>query len=414
MTRVARIDDQSHPRIASIESLLTAGVAFGIFFICIAVGGYGDATNYVRYAAFGLSGSAIALAFMAGFIRRGPKVDVLAIIAFVYFTCAAVQDATTDYITLAVLDLFGALLSLAATRANLRRVLSGLRHWILIVIIVAVVPAFFGQGFNAGREWFGLLPGRYFGFSNPDALGFIAGLGILLSIPVLGRARGLALAVFAAFLFVIAATYTALFAVSLAVAAYAWPIKAKATQVLQLLTALLAAVSILGLAWTTTAQGLDAFEFLRQRVSLSRRTEIWVTLLQQSRANGHFWKGLGDITVANYTHEIGGAGTAHTTILQMLLSKGFLMTAFFILVAAIAAVRILGRFSWDSNRDQHLAIAVAVYWFVTSLVSSQPGTVMGFSLVIVVAISRYEESKEDLSGANRFANRLLVDRLDGI
>lgn len=405
MNRVLPIDDHNIPGIASIENLLTFGVAMGILYISIDLYGFGQTTNYVRFATFGLSSIAIALASIVAFTRRGANADLLSVAAILYFICAGARDVLASYAPGVILNLLGAALSLASTKADLHRMLSGFRRWFLVVIIAVLLPAFFGQGFRAGREWFGIFPGRYFGFSNPDGLGFMAGIGALLSIPVLRRPQGYALAAVSALLFVVSAAYTTAIAVGLAITAYFLLTKTKSRQVLQLLTAMLAAVTIGSLPWITTVQGINAFEFLQRQFNLSGREKLWVALLQQARATGSFMTGWGDQVVGNYTRAFAAVGSAHMTILQIFLSQGFLMTVLFIAIATMAAIRILGRIATNPASHQRLAIALVVYWFVTSLVSTQPGTEMGFALILAVAIPRSEtETKE--SSAHSRANRL--------
>lgn len=394
MAHVTRPQDTG---IAATERLLTVAIALGIAFITINVGGLGSATNYIRFAVFGLSGTAITLVFIAGSKRQRTNADLLAVFIATYFIAAGVQDVTQSNTTGATLNLFGVLLALGATQADLQRVLAGLRFWFLLLIIATLVPAGLRQGFNPGREWFGLFPGRYFSFSNPDGLGFIAGLGVLLSIPALKHAHGRALGALSALLFVITAAYTAAIALSLAGAAYFLLIRLRVAPILQFFTSLLAAITVGSLLWISSSSAIGALEYLEQHFDLSGRDQIWIALLQQSRVTGHFWTGWGDQVVSDYTRAIAGVGSAHATILQMFLSKGFAMTTFFILVAALATVRILGRISSNPSSHQRLAMAVTVYWFVTSLASTQPGTVMGLALVVIVAIPPSEtESKEKL------------------
>jgi len=394
MTRLPRKNDAAGPRLASIESLLAAGVAVGFLFISISVAGYGTTYSQLRLIALDISVGAVFLAFMSALIRRRAQADALAILAILYFVWAGIQDASQSDTLKAALDLVGASMSYAATLASLHRVLSGLRRWILVVVIVSLLPAFLGQGFSAGRVWFGLAPGRYFGFSNPDALGFIAGLALLLSLPVLRLTWGRILAALAGLLYVISATNTAAIAAGVAVAAYYFVAKNRATRLLRGGTAVLAAVTVGVLTWIPTSQGMDAFESLSQKISLSSRTLLWVELLQNARDSGYFWTGLGDRSVADYTAEIMGVATAHTSILQILLSKGFFTTVFFILVAVVAANRTLGKISSKPSRDNCLAFAVVVYWFVTSLVSTQPVTPLGLMLLVLIAIPHPDDESE--------------------
>ena len=396
MTGPARTERFIMPGFAAAESLLAAGVALGLLFISVVGPDSGD--NYIRFAALGISASCIALALIAGLSQRTAKADVLVILAFCYFILVGVQEMTQSDILHAFPYLLGAFSSIGAIHANLSGLMSGLRRWTLIVIIAALLPAFVGQGFSEGRVWLGLLPGRYYGFSNPDALSFLAGLAILLSIPVLRSTRGFALAALGGLLFLLTATYTAAIATTLASTAYFFLIGRNVNRILQWFIAVFATLTAVALVWIPTDNAIVAFSSLHEKVSLTRRTFIWVELLQHTRGTGYFWTGLGDQAVARYTSEIMGVGSAHMTILQLFLSKGFIATAFFILVATIAAIRTLGHCSSDPGGVHRLAMAVVVYWFVTSLASTQPGTAMGFSAVIAIAISRSEkESKESLA-----------------
>jgi len=394
MTRLPRRSNPAGPRLASIENLLAAAVALGLFFITVNVAEYGSTYYDFRLIVLGISAGATSLAFMSALARRRTKADTLAVLAILYFAWAAIQDLTQSGIPSVALDLVGASAAYAATRANLRGVLPGLRRWILVAVIACLLPAFLGQGFRAGRVWFGLAPGRYFGFSNPDGLGFIAGLALLLSLPILRLARGRILAIVGGFLFVIAATYTAAIAAGLAVVSYYFVAKGRATRHLQWGAAGLAVITVGALVWMPTRQGMDAFDSLSQRMSLSGRTVLWFELLRIARDAGYFWTGLGGRVVGRYTVEILGVGTAHATILQLLLSKGFVTTAIFVLIAAIAANRTLGRISSKPSRDERLAFAILVYWFVTSLVSTEPGTPFGLMLVFLIAVSRSDDELE--------------------
>ena len=394
MTRLPRSNDAAGPRLASIESLLAAGVAVGLLFIGISVAGYGTTYSQLRLVALDISVGAVFLAFMSALIHRRAQADVLAILAILYFVWSGIQDASQADTLGAILDLVGASMSYAATLASLRKVLSGLRRWILVVVITSLLPALLGQGFGPGRVWFGLTQGRYFGFSNPDALGFIAGLALLLSLPVLRFTHGRILAALSGLLYVISATNTAAIATGAAVAAYYFVAKNRATRHLRGGAAVLAAVTVGVLTWIPTNQAMNAFESLSQKISLSSRTLLWFELLQSARDSGYFWTGMGDGGVAHYTVAILGVATAHTTILQMLLSKGFFTTVFFIVVAVVAANRTLGKVASKPSRDHCLAFAVVIYWFVTSLVSTQPGTPLGLMLLVLIAIPHPDDESE--------------------
>ena len=404
MSRTYRKTTVASPRrLVDIESLLAAGLAVGLLFISMSVSGTGATDSSLRLITLGASAGTVSLAFLSALSRRRTKADALAVVFFAYFAIIGIQSGTQSNVLQTVLSIIGALMSLAATRADLHAIFFRFRHWILVVVVISLLPAFLGHGFSAGRTWLRFVPGRYFGFSNPDAFGFVAGLAILLALPVLRTTRGRALLAAGGLLFVISSAYTALIATALAAAAYFLLAKGKGSRFLQWGVSLFGVVTVGALTWIPTPSGIAAFEWLSQRLSLSSRTLIWVQLLQLSRGTGYFWTGLGDRGVQGLTLEIGGLGTAHTTILQIFLANGFVVTVCFVLVSASASVRILGRLSLAPSRDHRLALAVLVYWFVTSLVSTQPGTPLGLAVIVLAAIPSlaFESDSGRLSDASR-------------
>jgi O-antigen ligase len=380
----------------ALESLLSASVAMGLLFISVAV--YDETDNYIRFAALAASGACATLAFIAALRQKRSRADVLAICSFSYFAWAGIQEFTQSDALHALPNLLAAMVSIGATRAGLDGVLSGLRRWVPIVVALLLLPALVGHGFGLGRVWFAFLPGRYFGFSNPDALGFVAGMCVLLSIPILRTARGALLMSLGALLLLLTSTNTTAVAVLVGIAVYCIATSSRMRRSLQLLTGALAAATIGALAWMPIDRAITLFGAFQNQFSLSRRTVIWLELLEQTRGAGHFWTGLGDQTIASYTREIMGVGSAHTTILQMFLSKGFLTTSLFVLVAAAATIRTLGTRSTSADAQSRGAASIAAYWFVTSLASIQPGTALGFLVLILVAISRSKMVVDDTPG----------------
>lgn len=372
---------------ASVESLLGAGVAFGVLFLSVAVFDSGD--NLLRFAFLGLSGSAVALAFISAYSKRGPGPGATAVVATAYFCWAGLQEfAQTSDPLRSIPSVIGVLLCLTAGRARLAGVLAGLRRWFLVVVVIALLPAVLGEGFAPGRVWLPLLPGRYFGFSNPDALGFIAGIAIVLSWSTPERWRRRLLVVAGWGLFAISASYSPAIALSAALLAYHFVHLEGVASLCRRLVWLFSGLSLAALAWVSTEPGIAAARHFSGLLDLSGRTVIWAELLRYARSTGYFWTGLGDAGVARYTLDIGGVGSAHATMLQILLSKGYLTTVFFVLVVTFAAQRTLTRAGEPDAMSVGVPAALLVYWFVISLASIQPGAAMGLLLVLVVSLPR--------------------------
>lgn len=388
MNRFARGEPLRSIRSLDAGNLLAAGLATELLFITMNTSGLGSAYGIVRVLVLGISVGAIALALVSAPVRPRRAVDKLPALAIVYFAWTATQHAIYSEALNTVLSLLSVVVVIVAARTSLNSFVSGLRRWVLVIVITLLLPALVGQGFDANkRVWLGLVPGRYFGFSNPDALGFVAGLAIVLSIPVLSRWRGRALFALGVVLFAITASYTVAIAAGLAVVANLLLPGVRGSRILRSSIPALSAVTTAGLVWISTDHGIAALETLNRHVSLSGRTLIWVQLMKLARGRNYFWTGLGDTGVSVYTLKILKVASAHMTLLQMLLSAGFLTAVFFILVCAIVATRTLSRITVEPDRAQRLAFAVVVYWFVTSLVSTEPSAAVCVSLIVALAVS---------------------------
>lgn len=385
-------------RTTATENLLCFGLALGVLVTSFDLDAFNGSAAEYRNLGVGISGFLIGLTVLLGLTPGSPDRgaegrgrEALVLLAVTYFAWAAVQNY---FLQSEMLDTASAaiavLLLLGALRATLSRVLAGLRRWFLAVVAVCLVPATTGQGFLEGsRVWLDFLPGRYFAFSNPNALAFLAGFAVLLAVPVLRQRLGRMLFLLGIVLTVLTAGTTTGIGVGLGLLSYfGLGKKVRSAGTLRFGVAALGLATPAMLIWLHTDSSVRFLTAFSARFDLSARSFLWASLVRTTRGTGHFWTGLGDRTVELYTAAILDVGSAHSTILQMFLSDGFLTATAFVLVSALAAIRILG--VWESGRtdDARLAFALVVYWFITSLTSAQPGTAFGFALVVLLAVAR--------------------------
>jgi len=389
MAHVARANLLRLIRFPRVDDLLAAGLAIELLFISMNTAGLGSPYGILRLLVLGTAVGAISLAAISGAARRERRaLDKVWVLALVYFAWVGTQRAMYAEALNTALTILGVVVVFVAARVSLEDRVAGLRRWVTVVVVALLLPALVGQGFDAtARSWFPGLQGRYFGFSNPDALGFVAGLAIVLSIPVLSRWRGRTLFGLSVVLFAITASYTAAIATGLAGIAYFVLSGSRGARVLRWSIPALGAATIAGLIWISTDQGIAALESLRRHVRLSGRTELWAELMSLTSIHDYFWTGLGNRGVSVYTMKIMEVNSAHSTLLQMLLSAGFLTTLFFIVVFAVVAMRALSRIIAEPGRPQRLAFAVVTYMFVTSLVSTEPSAPVCISLIVVLVVS---------------------------
>lgn len=387
--------------VASAENLLCAGLAVGLFVTSFRANAFGGSASY-RNIGLAIAGCLIGAAILSGLTppkrsqsRQRRNRDTLAVLAAMYFAWTGIQNFFLQSDRLGAATSVIAFLLVSATLAtDLQRLNAGLRRWLLVIVVADFVPAFLGQGFEATkRVWLDFLPGRYFAFSNPNALAFIAGLAVLLAAPVLRQKRGRMLGLLGGTLVVLTAGYATAIGLGLALLAYLLLGRLKSTGLLSSAVAALALVTPALVIWLPSDDGVGVLSALQENLDLSNRSFLWVSLVRLTRDSGNFWLGLGDQRVAFYTAAIQDVGTAHSTILQLYLSEGFITTVFFVFVAALATRRILNS---ERTRDARVAFAVVVYWFVVSLSSAEPGTALGFSLIVILAVARSSAPHQSL------------------
>jgi O-antigen ligase len=403
--------------VTSVENLLCAALAMGFLVTSLRTDAFGDSSPY-RTWGLCISGCLIAATFFWGIALRpdsqSPRVrnrDALVLLAGSYFAWCGIQSFFLQSSVLhAALSLMALLLVMGTLAADLQRMIAGLRRWFLVVVIACLMPAVVLQGFEPGRVWLDFLPGRYFAFSNPNALAFLAGLAVLLAVPVLRQGRGWVLALLGAVLAVLASGYTTAVALGLALLAYFGLGQVKNTGLPAVGVGALALATPMMLIWLPSESALRAVMALQSQFDLSGRSLLWVHLVRLTRDLDEFWTGLGDRAVAFYTEAILGVATAHSTILQMFLSKGFLTTVFFVFVAAAATIHILNAYFLNRSGNERVAFAVVVYWFVVSLASTQPGTALGFSLVVVLAVASTSAARVGLDPPVRAVSGEVAER----
>lgn len=399
--RTAREDSTSDAKVgvASVENLLCAALAVGLFVTSLRANAFGDSTTYRNYGlaiAGCLSGAAIVVGFAGlkgGQSRAARKSDALVVLGALYFGWAGIQNYFVQSDMLgAVTSLIAFLLVVATLAADPQRLNVALRRWLLLIVLASLLPALLGQGFEPNkRVWLSFLPGRYFAFSNPNALAFLAGLAVLLAVPVLRKTGGRVLVALAGVLVVLTAGITTAIGLGLALLAYIALGRARNTGLLRAGVAALAGVTPAVLIWLPSDSALRGLTALQEALDLSGRSFLWVNLVRLTRDLDTFWFGMGDRRVAFYTAGIQDVASAHSTILQIFLSEGFVTAVLFVLVAALATTRLLAS---GQTKDARISFAVVVYWFVTSLSSAQSGTALAFSVIVVLAIAHSRAARQ--------------------
>lgn len=380
---------------SSIENLLCAALALGLFVTSLGAEAFGGSSSY-RTGGLLVVGCLIGVTLILGLAPRGPRQgsgprrNVLVLLAAGYFGWAGAQDYFLQSdLSGAVQSLIGFLVVCGALAADIHRVIVGLRRWFVVLLVAFLVPALMGQGYEVGeRVWFSFLPGRYFGFSNANALSYVAGIAILLAVPVLRQPRGRWLVLLGGFLLVITAGNTTAVALGVAILAYVGFGKVRKVGALTFGVRLLAIATPVMLLWLRTDGAVSTLANLQARFDLSGRSFLWVSLVRLTRNSDSFWLGLGDEKVAYHTAALLDVYSAHSTILQVFLGGGFLTAVLFVLAAASATIRLLNDWASERTSDQRIALAIILYWFIVSLTSTQPGTGLGFSLVIVLAVAQ--------------------------
>lgn len=381
-------------RLRSAESLICAALALGLFVTSLDANAFGGSA---RYVSLGLAAATcIAGASVVGGLTQqdgGPKQrDSTALFCWTicYFVWTGVQNLfLQSNETGAVASLIAVLIVCGTLKVDLPHLNAWLRRWLLIALVAFLVPAMQGQGFVTGeRQWLSFLPGRYFGFSNPNALAFLAGLAILLAVPVFHRGHGRFLALIGLILLILTAGNTTAIALGLALSAYVGLGRISRAGPLKFSVATMACATPALLLWIPSDGGLKFLAWFQDRFDLSGRSFLWISLVRLTRHSGHLWFGIGEQGVSSFTLGVLDVYSAHLTILQVYLADGFVTALLFVLVAALATVRTLDIWAVERTKDSRLSFAMIVYWFVVSLSSTQPGTALALSLVVALAISR--------------------------
>lgn len=364
---------------SSLEFCIGLSLATGALFTGVAV--FSPTDNYIRFALLAVAGGSAALAALSALGRPSTSFGRIPLLAIAFLAGTGLQEYAQSGWLKTVPYAIGILLAIAVTRAELDKLLRRMPAAWLLVVLVALVPINSPDSYAAGRQWLPGVPGRYFAFSNPDALGLMAGVGLLLALSGLRRVWNRALLAASLLLFVLTAAYTTLAAVVIGVAVVAVSRIPRVARLAETGSILLAGASVVGLMWLPTPGALNFFTWLHTHISLTNRTLIWVRLVQLADERNYFWTGLGDRQVADFTLRIYGVGSAHTTLLQLVLSKGFVTTLVFILLVLAsvrAALRLAPRTSDPAPR---YALALMAFWFVTSLASIQTVNPLVISLM---------------------------------
>ncbi|GAB2779757.1 hypothetical protein GCM10027020_36580 [Nocardioides salsibiostraticola] len=382
----------------SAENLLGAALVLSLFVTSFSVDAFGGAAITYRNIGLVIAAGLASITVIQAFAPKAKSAciddhrgkDLLALLSICYFGWTGAQNylLQNDFIGTALPGI-GLLIILGALRADLAKVVAGLRRWLFAVAVAFIIPALFNQGFEENsRTWLGILPGRYFAFSNPNAVAFLAGIAALLAIPVIRQGRGRMMLLIAFVLAILTAGYTTAIALGISIFAYLALARVKRVGHLRFGVVSLSIVTPGLLLWLPSDHALGFLSGLQERVDLSGRTFLWVSLARLARDNGNFWTGMGDIELAAYTTPVLGVNSAHSTLLQLFLSEGFITATFFIVLAGSAVNRILSSPRRASlPKANRIAFAVAVYWFVISLTSTQPGTAVGLCVILLLAVA---------------------------
>ncbi|MBE7324830.1 hypothetical protein IEQ44_09200 [Nocardioides sp. Y6] len=399
--------------LVSIEGLLAVGLVTALFVLSLEVEALGGSTPYRNAGLAITTVCALAVAVRAALVRaegaagiRGRYLaplgrllrDPLALSAGVYFAYSGIHSLVVDRYVLATgLALIALLLVSAMNQVDVSRLVVALRWGFLALLALLLVPALTSGGYDeTKRVWIDILPGRYFGWSNPNALALLAGIGILLALPSLRSRVGALLVLLSSILLALTASYTTLIALPVAIVVFyvfahpksallLKPLPRVKVGLLQGVTLLVAAAILVGTAQIGTAWGIRLLDDLQDRLLLSNRSALWSDLLTQTRDEHTFLTGLGSMRLGEYTMEILGVQTAHSTLLQSYLAGGFLMAALLIITATVAVFRTLQSLSATRSLPGRLALALALYLCVVALTSTQPASPPVLLLVLLLA-----------------------------
>jgi hypothetical protein len=307
-----------------------------------------------------------------------------AVIIFL-LSCLGMQESVIDSPKYALPYLVAGMLVFAASGQREVLVLGLQRFWTMGSLAL-LAPAVLGRGFLPGRVWLPGVPGRYYSaFSHPNALGFMAGLGVLIAWPSRGRRGTRTLLGASGLLLALSASYTSLIALAVAIAAYLL-IRIRGPLASDVLLRLTAPALVLFAFILGTDKGLQWMESLSQHVSATNRTHLWVNLLSYVHSlKGGRWFGLGQVKTALLAGDFNGVASAHSTLLQLALSLGLVGTTLFL--AALHLV--LSRDSESSTAslvvERAQTTAILVFVLVTSLTSVEPASpiVLAFLWILV-------------------------------
>lgn len=397
---VAGAEPLSPPR--ALEHLIAIGIVTGLAAITI------ETAVLDRFYATGLvvlGGVTAALSVVVGRDRSSSSERATAVVAFSYLSLAAAMSVWRDELTASASFISAVALTWSAQRARLDVLMVLVRNWLAAAVFVFMWPLLGGDGYEAGRTWLSQQPGRFFGFSNPNALSFLAGLLILLCLPPRRTKALWGMLPLGGILIIVTASWTALVALGAALVIFVSMRRRSVLLAVRWLIPVVAAMTsgFIGLIYTPRA--IEFLLKLSLNFDFSARTYIWLSLVQRTRDIGAFWTGVGEKEVGRYATDISGVTSAHSTVLQILLSKGFVMALFFVFLVTLVSLTALRSATRAPNLYTRGVVAIIAYWFIHSLVSSTPGSAEGLTVIVALTVALVPQAEKPQDHAHQSAGR---------
>lgn len=266
----------------SVENTLGAALVLALSVTSFSADAFNGAAPQYRNYGLIIAGALATAAILTGFGRtkatdgqsRVTNRDAMVALASGYLGWTGIQNFFLQGdLPGATQSLIALLVVLGAITSNTTDMLLSLRRWLTVALALFLLPALTGSGYVAeSRVWFDFLPGRYFSYSNPNALAFLAGIGVLVAVPVIANKRAPVLASMGILLAVLTAGYTTAIALAIGLLAYMALGRIQRTGPLRLGVNTLAAATPVILLWLPTNNALRFFSDLAARWDFSGRT----------------------------------------------------------------------------------------------------------------------------------------------